>query len=69
MEHADELGTTDTCARPTSPNSVIGLSLYLVGTPRLTLTPVTPEPGAAAETNTVEWDGRVCVWWDSESHG
>lgn len=62
MEHADELGTTGTSGRP---NSVVGLSLYLVGTPRLTLTPAVREPGAELDTNAVEWDARVSVWWDN----
>ena len=62
MEHAEELGTTGTSARP---NGVVGLSLYLVGTPRLTLTPVVREPGSADETDAVEWDARVSVWWDN----
>ena len=59
MEHAEELGTTGTSGRP---NSVVGL--YLVGTPRLTLTPVVREPGSDVETDAVEWDARVSVLWD-----
>lgn len=62
MEHAEELGTAGTSSRP---NSVVGLSLYLVGTPRLTLTPVVREGGSELETDAVEWDARVSVWWDN----
>lgn len=61
LEHAEEPGTTGTASRP---NSVVGLSLYLVGTPRLVLTPVVREPGSEVDTDTVEWDARVSVWWD-----
>jgi len=61
LEHAEELGTTGTSSRP---NSVVGLSLYLVGTPRLILTPVVREPGSEVDTDAVEWDALVSVWWD-----
>ena len=49
---------------PVEPIGVVGLSLYLVGTPRLTLTPVVREPGSEVETDAVEWDARVSVLWD-----
>lgn len=54
-----------TAERSSRLNRVIGHSLYLVGTPVLTLTAAAREPGSEAETNPTEWEAAISVWWDT----
>ena len=61
LEQADAMGTTERSSRH---NAVVGGSLYLVGTPSLTLTAAAAGPGSGAETDCAEWEAAILIWWD-----